>query len=429
MNDMELSLDLITEYYLEELDNIEMEYTEKVNPLAPIDKLLQIFDTYVTQIKKIRKEKNDIKYLKEAIKKCKYINKNIPELKNKKFIFVHYIETDDLRTNKTAQLHYAKNLATAIIHHDEDGIMDILEEYCIKTSNNSSKYMWKVNLAEASEMIEYCANFLESDLDNDVALLKDVRKMLEKAKRNDTYTEDLFKCAVKKLMKMIKRRSEIVNGNIHDGLFSIKEGLTKKVNMYSKNCVKKIEVDPAEISDEEIMKHSTAVREMCWGRLKYTVYQTDYPNVSAFNCGGLNIFVSKDFFEHSKEMQNVILYHEMGHYYEDHFNEKPYSYDDKEVVERIYELRKEFKKFCKKNSVRCQNTNTCLATLMMELEADRFAVNYMGKRLTKKSLDQTLHGYIDNSDSMDDDRKMNLKLNVDFRKQMIDKLHKDTLIV
>lgn len=426
MNDMELSLDLITEYYLEELDNVEMEYTEKVNPLAPLDRIIQIFDAYVTKIKRIRREKNDINYLKDAVKKCEYINKNIPELKNKKFIFVHLCQSDNIIKDKRTQEKYAKNLATAILHHDEDGILGVLEEYCIKTSKESTKNMWKVDLPTAKEMIEYGINLLENDLDEDVAMLKNVREMLD-VSHYYSDTVELFRYATSKLMGLIRRRTWIIKGNIHDSVYGIKEGLDKKIEMYSNGCVKKI--DPVTVTDEQIMKKSKLVREMRWGGNVFKIYQTEYPNVSAFNCGGLNIFVSKDFFDHSKEMQNAILYHELGHYYQKHFSDVPLAYDDKELVERIYKLRKDFKKFCRKNGVRCQNTNTCLASLMMELDADRFAVTYSGHRLTKKSLDQTLHGYIDNSDSMSDDRKLSLKLDADFRKQMIGKIRKDNMLL
>lgn len=427
MNDMELSLDLITEYYLEELDNIEMEYTEKVNPLAPIDAIIRVFYAYVAQIKKIREEKKDFEYLKRGMGHCLYLTKHVPELKNKKFILVHMLQ-EEVIVDQYVLNRYAKNIATALIHHDKDGIMDIMEQYLLASSMGSTKYMRKINLQEAYDLMDYCLRALYSNIDNDTKMIKNVRKMIEKSANYNYITMvDLFKRMIDTMMRNIYRRDRIINANIDDCLFGIKEGLTKKIEGYSDNCIKKI--DPALVSDDEIKKHSELVNVISWGDKKFQVYKTEYPNVSAFNCGGLHIFVSNDFFKHSKEMQNAILYHEMGHYYKKHFNEVSLFHDDRELVKRVYQIRKEFKKFCKKNKLRCNNTNTTLATLLMELDADRIAVTYSGKRLTKKSLDQTLNGYINNSDSMSDARKFDMKMNTRFRQHMIDKLQKDDNIL
>lgn len=423
MNDMELSLDLITEYYLEELDNVEMEYTEKVNPLAPLDKIMQIFYAYIKQIKQIRKERKDLDYLKTAMKKCEYLYKNTPELKDKRFIFVHLFPIPDIENNEIMQTRFAVNMATAIIHHDEEGIMDILEQYCMHGSKKSEKFMRKLTLKEAAFAINSCINFLETDLDNNVKLIKNVRKMIEKSKYYNSVTfVDSFKFLIKNFMKNINTRYNIIKYNANDYLFSINDGIKKNLNMYSKNTIKKISADS--VTDKEIIDKSKLIMKIRWtNNLVFYVYKTIYPGVSAMNCGGVDIIVSNDFFKFSKEVQNAILYHEMGHYFYGHFSQHVEFFDDRELVKMIYQLRKELKNYCKKHKCGCTDDKT-LVSLLIELDADRNVVDSMGKRLAKKGVTKSLQNYEDHF-NLTDDLRFSMDTYNDLRKKMISKMGKD----
>jgi hypothetical protein len=180
---------------------------------------------------------------------------------------------------------------------------------------------------------------------------------------------------------------------------AIQYDIGKKFSKLTENTAEK--VVQKNISYKAIKEHSNFVKEITYGTDTYKIYETEYKNVSALNYGGSIIYVENGFFNLPKGYQLATLYHEIGHSQCKHFRPKGFksndinkgynfTIDDTEKIVR--QIKKDLNKFLFKVSLspfsteeRYQNGEEFLY-LLLEWEADRFAVGVVGKRLVRKSL-------------------------------------------
>lgn len=417
LNKMELYYDIITEFYINAIDIDCDYYTEGLNVLAPIDRILSVFVTYKNQIKKIQSETKELKSINKSILLCERIEKKTPELRNKKFIFIHRPIT--LKPNeKELAKYYGANIATAIIHNDNQDVLELAEEY-FKNFYNAEKYSRKITLKEAGKMLNEAKELYENDIDNEYALLKNVRDMLalSKDQAHSVTVVDSFKELTKSIIQKMTDRRDIIRSNINDFVFDMGDALDNLLNRYSENDIQKIDV--SKIDSDNIIKHSKLIETIDFGGDVLKVYQTEYDNVSAFNMGGLDIYVSNDYFKRSPAMQQAILLHEIGHYLDGHFHEPHVEYKDEELYRILKGIKRKYKHFCSREGIAFKNPNVMLSALLIEIEADRYAANMVGKRLMKKSNKQTMWGIINNSPSLYGDNHMGFYMQTKLRNKLM----------
>jgi hypothetical protein len=154
---------------------------------------------------------------------------------------------------------------------------------------------------------------------------------------------------------------------------------------------------------------------MEYGYTTFTIHQTEYPNISAFNYNGYDIYVDKNFFTLPKLYQMGIIYHEIGHQQARHFKPnkeemKHYGIqDEQDLYQRIIKDMNAF--LSKKNkygsafAIEGKPDHYDLDTMvyvLLELDADRFAANKVGKKIYSDGLSAFVKRYLAHINRKDD---------------------------
>ena len=206
--------------------------------------------------------------------------------------------------------------------------------------------------------------------------------------------EEIIVIVLNTIKDSIDKKFDIMVMNME----AMKYEMVRFINEDLDEASNKVVVNKKEPSARKIMKTAELYDTITYGGDTYNIYKTTVSNISCFNYGGHDIYLDKDFFDLPKGYQLAILYHEIGHNVSGHFGvtkkelkkiDIPIE-DEEKVLKRI---KKDIKNFTFHESKRSIYRHTKddeyyeeLLYILVELDADRFSIKNIGKRLMSNSL-------------------------------------------
>lgn len=412
-------IDFKYEYNLKLLD-IEMDYTTEFVGSEAIKKLKKgikylINLTYLSieELKKINDNQAEKLSIGKTIKVYELITKKYPDLSKEKVYIRAY---KDLKDNDKD---YDKKIDHNLLVNVRELLNNPRNAYLLMNYNidKATDGYYEIPLEDAvTQLKTYYDNLIKEteEYKND---LKTLSRDIDKVMSIDV---DIFS-GIKKLLMNVKeaviRRTYIFYMNLDLLSYQIKHITEKHVENKAEEVV--INIDSKEDIDK-VKKSSEQVGTMQVGELTFNIYKTKYNNISCFNLGGHDIFVTNKFFNLPKGYQLAILYHEIGHTTSGHF----FPLEIQDDAERLKIIKKDKKKFdrlvynSRYYNVENLINNEELLYILTELDADRYSANKIGKRLMKSSLKSTFNEMLKNSDLSKDLVKYN-KFRMSLRTKMI----------
>lgn len=390
--------------YTTKLDLIALDqyYEEKVSDIPKtigkiIDTIYKVFIDYIEELLKLYRNKKDRKYLDDTLRNLYKAMKSCPELKERRiFIDTGFnIKDENLKLTDKQTEQLSINLANAIRLRDDKRMSDLIEKYYLTRRNSHAKgvYQYDVSIKGAIYEVENGIKLMDRKIEENKLFLNNFRKYFMQVykEENESVIIKDFTYAVKMIQFHISKSILIFNYNIEDIFRKIHESTLKIVKESGEKYVKAVVP-----TTDEIMKKSKPIKKIKIGNETFTIYQSEYNNMSAFNIGGHHIFVEKDFFKQPKALQNAILYHEIGHYMKGHFDNS-IVFDNRKLEKRF---RKEARKFdnlvwnSEWYKTADLNNDNELVYILVELESDRFSSQFVGKRMMKRALDERFSKHI-----------------------------------
>ena len=379
-------------------DKVEMDYDlyfglqmydESLSDIASFfTKLKNMLFGYIHQKKKIHEyyvEKSHMQKKLKAIKKL-CLNKKIG---NTKIVIRSYNDKLFKSTDINEQIQFAKNMFTGI---DNKLNNPELYKYFVGYIDDRSSWdkIYEIKIKDVPAFFEMSIKNLDNAITTLESNVNDFSRYVDYQESSDASKRNIF-TFFKSIKTSIKRRFEIIDMNFEIIQFKINQILHEDLEDELHKYVK-------EPSIKEQVSSAHKISEITYGDTTYNIYQTEYPNTSCFNYGGLDIYLDKAFFNLPKGYQLAILYHEIGHHQCGHFKPKGglkksnlTVEDEAAIMKRIKKDMNSFILASKYNSKFGPNDaygdGVELAYLLLEWDADRFAANnVVGKHIMGSAL-------------------------------------------
>ena len=414
-------------------DKVEMDYDlyfglqmydESLSDIASFfTKLKNMLFGYIHQKKKIHEyyvEKSHMQKKLKAIKKL-CLNKKIG---NTKIVIRSYNDKLFKSTDINEQIQFAKNMFTGI---DNKLNNPELYKYFVGYIDDRSSWdkIYEIKIKDIPAFFEMSIKNLDNAITTLESNVNDFSRYVDYQEPSDASKRNIF-TFFKSIKTSIKRRFEIIDMNFEIIQFKINQILHEDLEDELHKYVK-------EPSIKEQVSSAHKISEITYGDTTYNIYQTEYPNTSCFNYGGLDIYLDKAFFNLPKGYQLAILYHEIGHHQCGHFKPKGglkkanlTVEDEAAIMKRIKKDMNSFILASKYNSKFGRNDvygdGAELAYLLLEWDADRFAANnVVGKHIMGSALTDRFKRQFD---IMWKDPTEDQKLMTDFN---MDRMHLRTI--
>lgn len=414
-------------------DKVEMDYDlyfglqmydESLSDIASFfTKLKNMLFGYIHQKKKIHEyyvEKSHMQKKLKAIKKL-CLNKKIG---NTKIVIRSYNDKLFKSTDINEQIQFAKNMFTGI---DNKLNNPELYKYFVGYIDDRSSWdkIYEIKIKDVPAFFEMSIKNLDNAITTLESNVNDFSRYVDYQESSDTSKRNIF-TFFKSIKTSIKRRFEIIDMNFEIIQFKINQILHEDLEDELHKYVKEPSIEKQVSSSHKIM-------EITYGDTTYNIYQTEYPNISCFNYGGLDIYLDKAFFNLPKGYQLAILYHEIGHHQCGHFKPKGglkkanlTVEDEAAIMKRIKKDMNSFILASRYNSKfgpdDVYGDGVELAYLLLEWDADRFAANnVVGKHIMGSALTDRFKRQFD---IMWKDPTEDQKLMADFN---MDRMHLRTL--
>ena len=414
-------------------DKVEMDYDlyfglqmydESLSDIASFfTKLKNMLFGYIHQKKKIHEyyvEKSHMQKKLKAIKKL-CLNKKIG---NTKIVIRSYNDKLFKSTDINEQIQFAKNMFTGI---DNKLNNPELYKYFVGYIDDRSSWdkIYEIKIKDVPAFFEMSIKNLDNAITTLESNVNDFSRYVDYQESSNASKRNIF-TFFKSIKTSIKRRFEIIDMNFEIIQFKINQILHEDLEDELHKYVK-------EPSIKEQVSSAHKIREITYGDTTYNIYQTEYPNTSCFNYGGLDIYLDKAFFNLPKGYQLAILYHEIGHHQCGHFKPKGglkkanlTVEDEAAIMKRIKKDMNSFILASKYNSKFGRNDaygdGAELAYLLLEWDADRFAANnVVGKHIMGSALTDRFKRQFD---IMWKDPTEDQKLMTDFN---MDRMHLRTI--
>lgn len=398
-------------------------YDESLNDITSFfNKLKNMLFGYINQKKKIHEYYIERSHMKKKLKAINKLCQN-KKIANTKIVIRSYNDKLFKSTDINEQIQFAKNMFSGV-----DTKLNNPELYKFFTGYIDDRSSWdkiyEIKIKDIPSFFEMSIHNLDKIIStlesnvNDFSRYVDYQETTNASKRNIFTFFKSIKSSIKKRFDIIDMNFEIVQFKINQVLH---EDLEDELHKYVKEPSIKKQVSSAHKVDE-----------ITYGDTTYNIYQTEYPNTSCFNYGGLDIYLDKAFFNLPKGYQLAILYHEIGHHQSGHFRPKGGLRKANLTVEDEAAIMKRIKKdmnsfiasstFNSKFGPKAYTDGSELAYLLLEWDADRFAAdNVVGKHIMGSALTDRFKRQFD---IMWKDPTEDQKLTTDFN---LDRMHLRTL--
>lgn len=391
-------------------------YDESLNDITSFfNKLKNMLFGYINQKKKIHDyyiERSNMKKKLKAINKlCK--NKKIA---NTKIIVRSYNNKLFNTTDIDEQIQFAKNIFSGIDNKLNDPTAYKFFEGYIENRSGWDK-IYEVKIKEIPSLFEMAIRNLDNTIDKLESNVKDFSRYINYQEVSDTSKRNIFSF-FKSIKESIKRRFDIIDMNFEIIQFKINQILHENLEDDLHKYVR-------EPSIKKQITSAHKVDEITYGDTIYNIYQTEYPNTSCFNYGGLDIYLDKAFFNLPKGYQLAILYHEIGHHQCGHFKPKgrmnKVNLTVEDEVAIMKRIKNDMSSFILSTSLNSQfgpsayDDGSELAYLLLEWDADRFAANnVVSKNIMSSALNDRFKRQFDNMwKEPTDEQKLTTAYNMD----------------
>lgn len=349
-----------------------------------LNKYTKIYLLFLNNVKEIFKLYKSKRSIERNLKLMKRTIKKDPELANQEInfrLFSHYKKTynDDENDVKYHEL-FIKNLTYRIQTTNQSDINNIIDDFYKSIDHKSNITKININVA-----INETEKYIET-IDNEINRQKEYIKHLPDY-IND-FESSKSSGVICKIFKVLKRKCMIIYSNIVLDIELLYRGfneiINKKTKDISKEYVKKRVLKVKRPTN--IYKNSKKIETIDLFGIKIDIYETDRYIESVFTNGSA-IYLDKSFKELPRMYQLSTLYHELGHILYGHSGNNMYLYRDE------YKLSKNFKKKIKKiittmEKSQYNSDDELIIYLLAETEADSFSVEKLGKRITRKALNE-----------------------------------------
>lgn len=363
-----------------------MIYMESVSLGQYFRSLHKILTGYINQKKEIRHYYNERKNLISNLDILQKVCEHDKKIANTKILIRGY--NDKLMKTKDVDemILFAKNMfAITDIKIGDPEIYKYFKDYTMRRSGWDKLY--EIKIKDIPSLYKSAIKNIDTTIENLELTLHDIQHYIDseevtsQKKKNIGMMFEAIKEAISNHFNILAMNIEVIQ-------YEVNIALHKKTEEMASKFVK----TP---SDKLAMKNSTKVREITYGNDVYSIYETDYPNISCFNYGGNDIYVDKGFFDLPKGYQLAILYHEIGHQQCKHFRPKSKKElnnlkveDDSEIIKRITQDSMRFYANVHRHSrySDAYDDGSELMYLLLEWDADRFASKMVGKLNMKSAL-------------------------------------------
>lgn len=281
--------------------------------------------------------------------------------------------------------------------HNNEALYKFYQSY-MKQTAYWDKYA-KINAKDAVDLAEAMVLSLQSYIEGLEAGLYDFQSYIE----NYELPEKKKKLMIAQLFDSLM----ILCDTWYDRVAMYIEALMYEYNLKINHTIEKLEKEyvPDKLNEEDrwkkIKKEAKKIKTVTYGDESYDVYEMPDNTFGCFNYGGHDIYVEKGFFDLPKGYQLAILYHEIGHHQCHHF--KPSDRDHYKITVQDEEallkrIEKDMKVYYDTIEVMYYSGATGgyrydrfdngeeLCYLLLELEADRFAVKKVGRMMQRLRL-------------------------------------------
>ena len=284
----------------------------------------------------------------------------------------------------------------------------ICEEYMKRKAGWDNWYT--INVDTAATMYDVTIDNIDKSIKELKKSIYNFSTYVDKSNMDKSEKEEIIVIVLNTIKDSINKKFDIMVMNME----AMKYEMVRFINEDLDEASDKVVVNKKEPSARKIMKTAELYGTITYGGDTYNIYKTTVSNISCFNYGGHDIYLDKDFFDLPKGYQLAILYHEIGHNVSGHFGltkkelkkiDIPIE-DEEKLLKRI---KKDIKNFTFHESKRSIYRHTKddeyyeeLLYILVELDADRFSIKNIGKRLMSNSLHDIDRNMAKGS-SMDDD--------------------------
>ena len=300
----------------------------------------------------------------------------------------------------------------------------ICEEYMKRKAGWDNWYT--INVDTAATMYDVTIDNIDKSIKELKKSIYNFSTYVDKSNMDKSEKEEIIVIVLNTIKDSIDKKFDIMVMNME----AMKYEMVRFINEDLDEASNKVVVNKKEPSARKIMKTAELYDTITYGGDTYNIYKTNVSNISCFNYGGHDIYLDKDFFDLPKGYQLAILYHEIGHNVSGHFGltkkelkkiDIPIE-DEEKLLKRI---KKDIKNFTFHESKRSIYRHTKddeyyeeLLYILVELDADRFSIKNIGKRLMSNSLHDIDRNMAKGS-SMDDDMLAYNSELVDRRRYMM----------
>lgn len=412
-------------FEIEKLDNqFEMQlamedvFSEGVSDIATklkskIKKLLGIFTKYFQDLKTVWKTYKDKRKLHKTIEVCKKAIQQNPKLANEKITFRSYGLNikEDIPDSEYHKI--AANLGQHILAKADERIGNLLEKYEWYVGLSDTFYTIKIK--DAIKQMEWTEDSMEKLLDLSKDMLMDFNYYIRTAKEVDISIFHQVKKVMKKIQTKMSRCSNILMMNIEVTIDQLKSKGKKDIEETCKKVRRK------ELSDDTLIKNAKHWKTLKFQGETYELYKLTNDSIRCFNKKGHYIYLNKEFEKLSEPYQIAIVLHEIGHYNQGHFDNHRGVEDLSKKMKTIRKDVKKYDKLVKKTvfkDIDQIKEGEELLYVLVELEADRFASQFVGKRIMQKALTDSFDRELKKTNVTGEDLEYN-HFRMDLRTSML----------
>lgn len=355
--------------------------------IALINRMTNAFYDYLQDIKKLNDFKKIKKEVDSSLKIYEKAIKKFPDWENKK-ISLAVIPGDVIgdkqhKIDKSSYLNI-DDMMVRIKTINDNSIQNIMNEYIKRKKayagyfNVPAKYACKVvlqysdlidkNITECENNIKkFSAYIKDADIDHNEMI--DAMKSMIEIYKDDCET-NLYKC----------------KNNISVLKYSIGSSIENTMRIY---CSIFFKNTPFIKDDKKMMENSKFVKKLSIGDVDFNIYEMPEENTICFNYKGFDVYVNKGFFNLPEAVQLGVLYHEVGHFMQGHFDNDHVGVEQRETIKKLKKKLFMFHWSVWNSSWTNEpilNNNAELVYILVENEADEYASNIIGKSAYKNGV-------------------------------------------
>ena len=377
------SYQLSVEYYTEGAEKVNKVLTAFNNFVGNVFSLIERY----FQLRKVRKLRTELTQIfKDAV------DRNNQAILNGTFKVSMIVDRNMVDTDLTYTTKVFSGLVKAFQSSiDDEQFHQVYNKYLYTIVKRYEKNMqtqgWNVSFQNAINLL----GALDKSLVLSIESYKDGFRHLTKPRKDNRGTDYLFRL-LRVAMTDIKLLAMRTIYTVEGLLVNFKKKIVNEIDTTGQKYFNDWVKEKGRYAYQDVAKASTYRTSYTFGKQVFQVYELPFNIHSAFINRDNKIYVDKEFFTYPVCMQKAILYHEIGHFIQGHFDPRQRIWSEKEIKELERNFRSYREKVKKTDLVPSEDV---MASILIEADADRFASKIVGKRTYRKSTDVHMNRVLD----------------------------------